>query len=154
MKEIEIEQKTYKYLYEAADGTRFESREECQKYEKSAKGVIKARFKKLVVYKDTECNILGTGSDDFTLYGVRLSEEKDKDTILQLYLLDNPYAQRDENEGFLIRAKNLIDFAYKENDILLIGENYDGDFSVVDCCKHIVNRLYNTVGNDSGKSKV
>lgn len=145
MKEVVIEQKTYKYLYEATDGTRFDSKEECQKYEKSAKGVLKERFKELVVYTDSESNILGSGSEEYTLYGVRLKEERDKDTVLQFYLLDNSYAQ--QNNDCVVRAKEFIDFAYKENDILLVGEDYDGYISIFDCCKHIVNRLYNTENN-------
>lgn len=41
------EEKTIKEVtaYEAVDGTKFLSKEECEKYEKSARGVINARFK-------------------------------------------------------------------------------------------------------------
>lgn len=35
--------------YEACDGTRFTTKEECEKYENTARAVIRGRFKKLVV---------------------------------------------------------------------------------------------------------
>lgn len=144
MKEVTEERKVLDILYEAVDGTRFNSKEECLRYEESAKGVLKARLMKLVDYSDSENNILGS-SDNNTLYGVRLKEEKDKDVILQLYLLDHPHLLKEKDNKWVNRAKDLIEFAYKEKDILLVGEGYEGDFFIVDCCKNIVDRLYNRV---------
>lgn len=147
MKEVLVEHTVKCYCYEAVDGTRFDSKEECLRYENSAKGVLKARFMKLVEYSDSEYNILGAGSDDNTLYGVKLKKEKDKDTVLQLYLLDSPHLLKEKDNKWVNRAKDLIEFAYKEKDILLVGENYEGDFFIVDCCKNIVDRLYNRVND-------
>lgn len=143
MKEVKEERKVFDTLYEAVDGTKFTSKEECQKYEESAKGVLKARFMKLVEYSDIESNIFSSGSDETTLYGVRLEEEKDKDVVLQLYLIDHSYLMREEYNKWIERAKELIEFAYKHNDILLVGENMDGEFFIADCCKKIVDKLYN-----------
>lgn len=47
--------------YEAVDGTRFDSKEECEKYDKTAKAVIVSEFKKRIV-RDMEVS-------DFTKYG-------------------------------------------------------------------------------------
>lgn len=145
MKEVKVEKvtKTFDIYWEAVDGTRFTSKEECQKYDESAKGVLKARLMGLTIYKQTEYELLH-GSDDTTIYGVRLAKEEDKDVILQLYLLDNGWINNDNNHNkYLERAKYLIDSAYKNNDILLVGENYDGDFFICDTCQNIVDRLYN-----------
>lgn len=152
MKEIKQEHivKTYDIYYEAADGTRFTSREECKKYEESAKGVLKSKFMKLVVYSGNEEDILGAGSSDSILYGVKLNKEKDKDIVLQLYILDHPYITEEEHKRWLNRAKDLIELAYKEKDILLVEENYEGSLYIFDCCKNIVDRLYNT-GSDESK---
>lgn len=148
MKEVTKERKVLDTLYEAVDGTRFDSKEECLRYENSAKGVLKAKLMKLVDYSDSEDNILGAGSEENTLYGVKLKEEKDKDIVLQLYLLDHSHLLKEENNKWVNRAKDLIEFAYKERDILLVGEDYEGDFFIVDCCKKIVDRLYNRVNNE------
>ena len=45
MKEVKTERKVI--LYEAIDKTQFDSKEECEKYEKTAKCVITARFNQL-----------------------------------------------------------------------------------------------------------
>lgn len=147
MKEVTEERKVLDILYEAVDGTRFGFREECLRYEESAKGVLKARFMKLVEYSDSEDNILSISSDGNTLYGVKLKEEKDKDTVLQLYLLDHPHLLKEKDNKWVNRAKDLIEFAYKEKDILLVGEDYNGNFFIADCCKNIVDRLYNRVND-------
>lgn len=48
--------------YEACDGTRFKTKEECQKYENTAEAVIKGRFKKLVVKEMAGIDITNEGS--------------------------------------------------------------------------------------------
>lgn len=143
MKEVTKERKVLDILYEAVDGTRFNSREECLRYEESAQGVLKARLMELVYYSGSEDNILGTGSNEDTLYGVKLKEEKDKDVVLQLYLLDHPYLLKEKDNKWIKRAKDLIEFAYKEKDILLVGEDYEGAFFILDAARNIVDRLYN-----------
>ena len=54
MKEV-TKEKVQKYtVYEALDGTEFHDKAECEKYEESAKGVVKARIAKLTVGKANE----------------------------------------------------------------------------------------------------
>ena len=57
--------------YEALDGRRFSSKEECEKYEKSAEYVLESDFNAVVVDKVfPECNIwedYGYGSEDFDM---------------------------------------------------------------------------------------
>ena len=48
--------------YEACDGTRFTTKEECQKYENTAEAVIKGRFKKLVVKEMVGSDITHCGN--------------------------------------------------------------------------------------------
>ena len=54
MKEISVEQKTYIRKWEAIDGTQFNSREDCEKYENSAKCVILAKYKDFVIKESDE----------------------------------------------------------------------------------------------------
>ena len=49
MKQVEIENITKVTKYEAIDGTLFSSKEECVKYEETAKCVLLGKYKRLVV---------------------------------------------------------------------------------------------------------
>ena len=71
--------------YEACDGTRFTTKEECEKYENTATAVIKGRFKKLVV-KEMEgmditsegCAYVGAGVEEDWYYAlVAIKDEND-----------------------------------------------------------------------------
>lgn len=147
MKEVTKERKVLDILYEAIDGTRFNSREECLRYEESAKGVLKARLMELVEYSDSEDNILGAGSEENTLYGVKLKVKEDKDVVLQLFFLDYPHLLKEKDNKWVNRAKDLVEFAYKEKDILLVGEDYEGNFFILDVARNVVDRLYNGANN-------
>lgn len=77
------------YGYEATDGTRFDSREECEKYEKTAANVINTRFKSLMVggepfpeYQIWES--FGGGSDDYE-YAVIEMKNADDLKIANMY---------------------------------------------------------------------
>lgn len=70
--------------YEALDGTFFRSAEECEKYEESAVGIIKARAKEYLIGETTIYGLLNEGSDEC---GVEIYNIADKDaaaTISQL----------------------------------------------------------------------
>lgn len=73
--------------YEAMDGTMFEEQEECLKYEKSARGILKARLKKLVIKEGVEDSIYGTGSCENETWVVKPESEADIDTIKQFFYL-------------------------------------------------------------------
>ena len=77
------------YGYEATDGTRFGSREECEKYEKTAANVINTRFKNLMVggepfpeYQIWES--FGGGSDEYE-YAVIEMKNADDLKIANMY---------------------------------------------------------------------
>lgn len=72
MREITQERTIKEVLgYESNDGKRFSTKEECEKYEKSAEGVINADFEAVVCDKPfAECNIyedFGYGSEEFMM---------------------------------------------------------------------------------------
>ena len=130
MKVIKEEVKSYNIRYEAIDGTIFYSKEECEKYENTAAAVIRSKFLKLVVYESTECGLFGVGSDDDTIYAVKMATSKDVDVVKQLYVLDHSWVlntDSQDNRHYMDEAFDMIDKAYKEKDILFVGKNYDGE---------------------------
>lgn len=71
--------------YEATDGTRFSSKEECEKYEKTAKAVILGRFRDLIVrevsedtfsHMASECPALSY-NDEWYFAVIRMENEND-----------------------------------------------------------------------------
>ena len=56
--------KTEVYGYEAEDGTFFDKKEECQKYEESARMVCYGKAKQYLIGKTTEYNLLEFGDSD------------------------------------------------------------------------------------------
>lgn len=132
MKEIKEEVKSYNIKYEAIDGTIFYNKEECEKYEQSAKVVLRAKFKKLVLAENTEYTLFNVGQDDNLVYAVKMSNIKDADTVKQLYIADNEWLTKNEDyQRYIDRAFNIIDKAYKENDVLLVGENCDNEIFII-----------------------
>lgn len=145
MKEITKERtKIEKYtVYEAADGTTFNSKEGCEKYEQTAHAVVRTKFLKLVVDEKTEWEFFDVGSDENTTYAIKMNTQEDIDTVLQLYYLDNPYVLKDEETPKKYREKafNLVNTAYREKDILFVGENYDGDIYIINTRNNMVRNL-------------
>jgi len=84
METKQIELKSYKNVYVAVDGTEFEEQEECQKYEKSAEGVLLGRLAKMAITKQSECDLFnGAGCDDNTSYVIIPKSEDEVATIQQ-----------------------------------------------------------------------
>lgn len=90
MKEVKIEVKSLEIKYEAIDGTTFDNKEECKKYEDTAKCVLLSRYNKLVVDSTTEYDLMQFGSDEQYIDIVKVNNEKDIDTIMQLFHYYNP----------------------------------------------------------------
>ena len=117
----------YYEMFIANDGTEFDSREECEKYENSAEGVLMQRYKPLIVKETTEDYLFGWGSSDNTVEIVKPTSKDDADLIMQLVFLFNKYYREDKNKHYAERAQELIDRAVKESDVLVIERSYDMD---------------------------
>ena len=63
MKEIIKEVKNTYTVYQAIDGTEFDSKEECKKYEDTAKCLLLTKYRPLVKKTVTEIDVFNTGSD-------------------------------------------------------------------------------------------
>lgn len=126
MKEIkeEIIKKEYKITYEAIDGVLFDSQYECDQYEKSAKMVLYAKYKPLVLATLTEDELYGVGSENHTIDTVKLKKESDIDTILQLYSL---YKGNKYSEEEMANTREKVKSYFTNSDIIFIerGCSYD-----------------------------
>ena len=142
MKKIEKQKTTTYTMWQATDGTEFNLEEECRKYEESAKGVLMERFKKLVVAEEDAWELL-CGYDDNTVYAVKFESEADVDTLMQLYLLDNPYMTGDEYKDHMNERRGMAESALRNGDLLLIGENCDGDLYFMNTRQAIIDKLQN-----------
>lgn len=123
MKEISVEQKTYIRKWEAKDGTQFNSKEDCEKYENSAKCVILAKYKDFVIKESSEYDLFGVGNEDCQVDIVRVPNEKAIDTIFQVFCFFRDWVS-DENKE---EVRKKIVHAYEYNDFLLIQRGYELD---------------------------
>ena len=88
MKTVEKITEIKETFYKATDGTLFEEREECLKYESSARCVLLTRYENLVIKTLSEGEIFGcTGSDDYEIDICKVKDDRDIDIILQLHKL-------------------------------------------------------------------
>ena len=146
MKEIkkEIIRKDYTYQYESFDGNLWDTKEECEKYEKSAEGVLKLKFQDLIVDKQNAWDLM-RGYEDNDVIGLKLTKEEDKDTVLQLYLFLNPHLleEKETYKKWLEQYKSYIDEAYEKKDLLLMGTNCDGDYYFIGPRNKFVDNLKN-----------
>ena len=126
MKEVQKEIKQHITVYEAVDGTEFKSKEECKKYEESAKCVLIAKYSKLVVKTGSESDIFeGIGSEDETINIVKINNASDIDIILKLIALHYPSVAK--NPEWLQKRESRLTDAYNSNSLVIIGRGYEGD---------------------------
>lgn len=140
MKEIkkEIVRKEYQTVYIATDGSEFYDRNECEKYEKSAMGVVSSRYKEFVVKSTTEEGLTKCGSGDYIIEVVKLTEYSDIDIVVQLYCL---LFSTNDNEQ-ITKIRELCKQAIRTGDLLLICRGYDYDsFWVIDTLTDYLNYI-------------
>lgn len=144
MKEIKEEIKTYITKYEAIDGTMFNNKEECEKYDNTAKTVLRSKFQKLILSETTEVDLFNAGSDENSTYAVKMPTEEDADTVKQLYLAYHEWLKSSDNyKAYIDKAFATIDKAFKDEDVLLVGENYEHEIFIINTRNTIVERLTN-----------
>ena len=136
MKEV-TKEKVQKYtMYEALDGTEFNDKAECEKYEESAKGVIRARIAKLIVGKANEWDLLA-GSDEHDIIGIKMQNERDIEYVKQFLIMECSWYGE-------VRIKEIFDViekAYDNDDIVLFGINCDGDYYWINARQNIIDNL-------------
>ena len=127
MKEVkkEVVTTTVKTVFVANDGTEFNDKFECEKYEKSAKGVLLAKYSPLVIKSTNEETMFGTGCCDNDVEIVRIETQEDADLILQILFLENSWYTDSSHEERREEAIAQLNSAI--GDYLVVGRGYDHD---------------------------
>lgn len=142
MKEV-TKEKTQKYtVYQAVDGTEFHEKSECEKYERSAHGVLRARIVKLTTGRENAWNLMG-GMEDHDIIGVKMNTGSDLKDIQQFLVLENSYYSFDKTKEIF----DIMEKAYDNDDILLFGINCDGDYYFINSRQNIIDNL-NILGKE------
>lgn len=126
MREIkkEIIRKEYQTIYIATDGTEFHDRNECEKYEKSAMGVLNSRYMELVTKSMTEEDLNKSGSCENTIEIIKITNTDDIDVVAQLYCLTHSY---ENTTHYVDRVRELCKKALETRDYLIVSRGYDYD---------------------------
>jgi hypothetical protein len=143
MKEVTKERTNVeKYtVYQAVDGTEFNTREECQAYDDSAKGVLRGKLKELIVNgKYNGWDLMG-GDEDNAIIAVKVPTEADIDIVLQNYYLDQPWILDYCHEASRSKLILAVNQAYREQDVILFGINCEDDLYFIDTRNNIIDRL-------------
>ena len=144
MKEITKEVKNTYTVYQASDGTEFNSKEECKKYEDTAKCLLLTKYRPLVKKTVSEYDVFNTGSDEYMVDILQcLRDEADIDILIQLHRLYN--SSRKINDDFYNNLRSKLEKCFEDKDIILIGRGteYDGydNFYVLTSLQEISNNI-------------
>lgn len=144
MKEITREVKSTYIVYQAPDGTEFNSKEECKKYEDTAKCLLLTKYRPLVKKTVTEIDVFNTGSDEYMLDIIQcLRDEADIDVLIQLHRLYD--RGRKINDDFYNNLRSRLEKCFEDKDIILIGRGteYDGydQFFILTTLQEISNNI-------------
>ena len=144
MKEIKTERTVYDIHYEAVDGTIFYNKEECEKYDDTARAVLRAKLKKLIVKEGDEYLFFGVGCKDSLVYAVKMETEDDMNAIKQLWTLDHTSISKSERYSeWESKAFTKIETAYAEMDVLFVGEDCEGCIYIINTRANIIEDLQN-----------
>ena len=124
MKEVIVDKVIKETFYEAVDGTHFRTKEECKKYEDSAKCVLLTKYNHMVIKNIAEYDLHLAGSEEYMLDIVKIDSEEDIYIIMQLYALYNShqsYRQYDD------KYRNMCIKALQEDDYIFIARENCGE---------------------------
>jgi len=141
MKKLEKDLITKYTVFQAVDGTEFPQKEECEKYEASALGVLRGKIKKLIACEPKDAWTLMGGYDDHQVIAIKPQIEADVDTILQWYYLEHPYILENHRKSEKENFEEVITEAWKNDDVVLFGINYEKEYYFINSRKNIINNL-------------
>lgn len=136
----EIINKTYVETYVATDGTEFDDKEQCLRYEKSALGVLKGRLAKFTLKTGSECDLFGGCGCDENNAHVVVPKTEDEVKVVQQIMYHCAYGEwKQKNADRVAIGKVLVViFSYDGDDAWLVdlgdvvSNATDGKWSVVE----------------------
>lgn len=144
MKKIEKTENIEKKIivYQAVDGTEFDSMTECEKYEKSAACVINTKYNKLIVGTTNEADLL-QGNCDNTIDILQPQYDEDINTILQFIAYKCCY---NSDNTTLKSYYDIIKGAILSSEYLFVGRNFDDNLAwVIGTCTSIMDNITNII---------
>lgn len=145
MKEIKKERTTTQtyYEYEAIDGTIFSDIEECQKHDKTARCINRAKYNTLVLGKEyTEYGLFGVGSDDDYVDLIKVKSQDDIDIVMKTWMSYNTCYQEDTYKNTVKDTYNMLKKAMEDDDIVFINHGYNNDnFWIVGTQHSMIDRM-------------
>ena len=145
IKNTKTEIKEYITAFEANDGTKFYvsndnpdiAREECKKYEASAKGVITERVQKFKIADTTEGDLTDYGSEEYRVEIFKPSTEEELNVLMMYLDIKAPSASK----GLTDNAKELRNAVLKVGNEIIVWWNYKEDWYSVDTLETWTTRL-------------
>lgn len=129
METKQIEVKSIKTVYVAVDGTEFNDKEECRKYDESAIGVLKGRVKKLAVKVSNEEDLLHSGGEENESWVIIPKSADEIALIRQLLLVMGLKMERTEGLESQI------------GKVIWLTQNYDQDYMWFDTLEALTKRV-------------
>ena len=143
MKEITKERtnvEKYK-VYEAVDGTEFNTLEECVKYENSALAVARGKIQSLIISDGNDAWSLMGGCNNHEVIAIKLWNSTDTDAFLQWLYLENPWYLSDSYKERKAEVEAIVRIAFDRKDVILLGINCDGNYYFINSRQNIINNL-------------
>lgn len=125
MKEISVEKTLTERKYEAIDGTLFDNKDECQRYENTARCILLSKYNKLIIKSATEYDLFEMGSEESVIDLIKIRHKSDIPTIVQLVILDNQYLIKDQDR--IDRMYEQLESASIAGETFMISRGYQND---------------------------
>ena len=124
----EIVKKVDKTFYQASDGTEFENRTECEKYERSAKGVLMDQYHKMVLVSEiSEDKLFCNNNEDNYVDVIKISNPHEADVVKQLVLLYNEYIVNNKEDIKRECFEMIDEVLNSDENYLIISRGFDSD---------------------------
>lgn len=136
MKQIEKTRTITETKYQAIDGTEFDDKNECLKYDNTALAVMMAKYKSLVINSMSEWDLFGVGCDDNICDIVKLTRGSE---YVIMWLLAYYHSYSDEK---LQELENKMINTIESNDVLIINRGYSSEeFWLCNTALGIINKI-------------
>ncbi len=145
MERIETKGEVTNIQWKAVDGEIFDSRDECEVYEKSARCFIGAKYRKCVVGTVTEDELWWGGNCEENIDIVKVTSDEDRKAIMQMRYYVTGEIKEDDANTFLDELKD---------GIVLIYRGYENDyFNFMGTVDSIVKQIKDVVKNIEKENK-
>lgn len=142
MKEITITKTWNEVIYQAIDGTKFTSKDECIKYDNTARAVIMSEYNELIISRTNEYELLGMGNSDTSIDVVSVKTYEDAQVVKKALIYNNEWLTEEASKDRLTRMYNLIREAEIKQTPLIVDRGYENDnFWITNTITGVIDKL-------------